>query len=953
MKLSIYVGLRAIAWILTEGSDIIKHGIKRVNISFDNYYEYIAGLPVSKRINRRMKKQMRRNLWRRRSRKKQLEKFLSRMGERLKLHRNELLQLRVQALERPLTNDEFVTVILDLMRKRGYKSQRGVNDNENSDYLQAIAQHETNLSQYRSIAEYLLSMESYRNVIFTRESYVAEFEKIMEAQKVVPETRKKLRYLLYYQRPLRKGKVGKCRYEKNREVTHGSHPLYQELRVWRDVMNIELYDREMNEIEIDNEQRKRWADRLMRGQDLTKAACAKDLGFKTSAGLTWYSGKVIPGHPLWKVLGELNIKNLGSHTLEELWRDMHSAKDDAQLNHLLEWKYKFLPAERMVLVDLDLSKLGYAELSTKAVRKLLPQLKAYKTLKEALIDTYGETDFENVALRNVVLEQHYASYAALVKAVRAKFDIKEVNVELDSLLKLGNKGRKALAQNKRKDDKERKKYEQYSDYELKKIQLWEESGKRSPYEPEKEVSLEELLTDAYNLDHVVPKSKLFERSNMNQVICPTHLNEQKGRMTGMEFAEKLGITEAYLQLAEQLPEGKKALMLMRTDDIPTDWISRRVNSDYNTKCFVALTKDLPTLNVPNKLINRYSREWYGSLYNEQDARYFLMKALTIANMSQETIGYFDNLKTNSEGVSSAGVYALLPALNVVDDLSKTPVFMPRIKYSRKTPFGYTPRFALHQETIFGRREVNRRNAKGEIVTEYFYKVRQPVSKLSPAMVRKIMDKAIRELIEQRIAEKGSHEAGIESLSEEPVLHNGKPVMRVSVMQSGEKLIALRSKGPNGKIAPKGTYAEPVDFVYSEKNRYLRFYVDENGKVQKQTEALVHWIDQLNGMVRPVNIFDLGIELQENDIVELHGQRWYVIGASESLTLRPVYCLSATETYKLKAEDYKELKKLKVNQLGELINAMQIGNTKVGIMQKKTFDFTEYGKPTAEAEAKLK
>jgi len=57
MKLSIYVNLRSLAWVITQASAVIAKGIKRVNIDFDTYYEFIAGLPVSKRQNRRNKRQ--------------------------------------------------------------------------------------------------------------------------------------------------------------------------------------------------------------------------------------------------------------------------------------------------------------------------------------------------------------------------------------------------------------------------------------------------------------------------------------------------------------------------------------------------------------------------------------------------------------------------------------------------------------------------------------------------------------------------------------------------------------------------------------------------------------------------------------------------------------------------------------------------------------------------------
>src|SRR5690606_26564544 len=100
MKLNIYIGLRAIAYIITEGVNVVKHGIKRVNISFDNYYEFLAGQTVTKRINKRMKAQARRNLWRYKSRKSNLKKLLkSAFGcEPQNLTRTQNLQLRVKGL---------------------------------------------------------------------------------------------------------------------------------------------------------------------------------------------------------------------------------------------------------------------------------------------------------------------------------------------------------------------------------------------------------------------------------------------------------------------------------------------------------------------------------------------------------------------------------------------------------------------------------------------------------------------------------------------------------------------------------------------------------------------------------------------------------------------------------------------------------------------------------------
>lgn len=928
MKLSVYCGLRAIAYIITDGINVVKHGIKRVNISYENYYEFIAGLPVSKRISRRLKRQARRNLWRYKSRRERLQKLLMQEFNCKPTNRTRTanLLIRVKALTEIVTAQELVDIICQLQNKRGYKSLRGVSDNENSEYLKEIEQHQQKLQQYRSIAEYLLTTDSSKNIVFMRQSYEQEFNAIMDMQATFhlnlaqgEKLRERIYNLIYFQNPLKKGKVGKCCYERNREVCHASNPVYQEFRIWRDIHNIQILDIEKNEIEISFEQRKKWFDKCFAGTNITKASCLKDLGLKKPTQYSWYSGKVIAGNPIAKAFSELKI-----HEPElVLWQDLFSATDNDRLAKLLHRKYQFSDYQINELCDLELKKLGYADFSMKAIRKLLPHLQEGMKLKEAILHVYGKVDFESVALRNVVLEQHFASCKALIDVLQKEFDIDEVQFEIDHLLKQGNKGRKAIAQGKRKDEKFEKQHPKLSQYNRIKLQLWEESGGISPYEPDVIIDKKDLFSDKYNLDHVVPKSKLFERSYTNQVLCPRHLNEKKGRMTGIDFAKELNIEEQYRDAVSKFPENKQQYLLMSEDDIPDNWISRRQNSDYNTKCFATLFKG--AVNIPNKLINRYTGQWLQNKYSEQDARYYLCKAWVMANMSADTVAYFDNIKNESGNIDSVSVYDIQPGLMEID-MDNYLVAMPKIKFSRKTNFGYSPRFALHQESIFGQRIRKSRNAKGEIVEELFYKIRQPVSKLTPPMVEKIMDKAIREKIQERIARKANHDDGIASLMEEPATHNGKPIHRVSVMQNAEKIYPLHSTDGKGNTAKFAAHERKIDFVFSDKNRFLKVWIDDKGKVKRETVTLMEWMNNLNQQLETTYEYPVML-LQENDIVELHGRYWFVIGASESMALRPVTTLSATDTYKVKVDDWKEMEKVIVNQLGQIISKQSLyGNS---------------------------
>ena len=227
MKASIYVNLRSIGWVVTNGTEIVDRGIKRVNVDYDTYYEFVAGLPVSKRTSRRTKRSMRRNISRRKCRRNQLLKIYQHV-QPLNLGREDQLKLRVRALDKKLSDAELLTVLLALQKKRGYKNMRGLSNAETSEYLSVIKNHEENLTNYRSIAEYLLTLPTSKGVIFTRESHEKEFDIIAEKQNI---TNPKIRKAIYFQRPLRKGKVAKCKLESDRTVCHYSHPDYQAFRI--------------------------------------------------------------------------------------------------------------------------------------------------------------------------------------------------------------------------------------------------------------------------------------------------------------------------------------------------------------------------------------------------------------------------------------------------------------------------------------------------------------------------------------------------------------------------------------------------------------------------------------------------------------------------------------------------------------------------------------------------
>ena len=92
-------------------------------------------------------------------------------------------------------------------------------------------------------------------------------------------------------------------------------------------------------------------------------------------------------------------------------------------------------------------------------------------------------------------------------------------------------------------------------------------------------------TDSYDVEHIIPKSRLFDDSMSNKTLCESEINRDKGNMTAFDFMERQGpfALEAYMERVNALhndygiKKGKFLKLKMKLDDIPNDFISRQLN----------------------------------------------------------------------------------------------------------------------------------------------------------------------------------------------------------------------------------------------------------------------------------------------------------------------------------------------------------------------------------------
>ncbi len=144
--------------------------------------------------------------------------------------------------------------------------------------------------------------------------------------------------------------------------------------------------------------------------------------------------------------------------------------------------------------------------------------------------------------------------------------------------------------------------------ELTKYKLWLEQKYRSPY-TNRAISLSKLFTPAYEIEHVIPRSRFFDDSFSNKVICEAEVNKRKSNMLGFEFINNCGgeviycpalgdvrvlTADEYTQFVKDhysnnRPKAKKLM----ADDIPEEFLQRQMNDTrYISKVVIGMLSNI-------------------------------------------------------------------------------------------------------------------------------------------------------------------------------------------------------------------------------------------------------------------------------------------------------------------------------------------------------------------------
>ena len=261
------------------------------------------------------------------------------------------------------------------------------------------------------------------------------------------------------------------------------------------------------------------------------------------------------------------------------------------------------------LYRLDFVKPGYGNKSAKFICKLLPQLQqglgyseacaavGYRHSNSPTSEEIAErTLLEKIPLlqrnelRQPLVEKILNQMINLVNALKAEYGVDEVRVELARELKMSREERERMTrqngQRKEANDKVAERIRQCGLYPTKpriqKYMLWEEAGKVCMY-CGRSIEEEQCLNgDDMEVEHIIPKSVLYDDSYGNKTCACHECNQTKGNRTALEYIRAKGWETKYMERINDLLKEKKISyskhqrLRWLKEDIPSDFLERQL-----------------------------------------------------------------------------------------------------------------------------------------------------------------------------------------------------------------------------------------------------------------------------------------------------------------------------------------------------------------------------------------
>jgi CRISPR-associated endonuclease Csn1 len=302
----------------------------------------------------------------------------------------------------------------------------------------------------------------------------------------------------------------------------------------------------------------------------------------------------------------------------QLWHLVYTVEDDHVLVENLKNKFHMPESYAKALLNVRIEP-NYGSLSARAMRKIIPHLEAGNEYSEATIfagySSHSKSSLtketnegrelaeklelvKKNSLRNPVVEKILNQTINVVNAIieSEKFGRPdEIRIELARELRANNEQRKRMTADiasatKAHEDIRLKLREEFKLHRVTKndvirYKLWQEVGCISLYTGAP-IPASDLFTNKYDIEHIIPQSRLFDDSFSNKTLCERALNIEKGNQTAFSFLQqKLSPIEfdQYVARVKELgkdgkiKKSKMDKLLFTNEQIPEDFIARQLN----------------------------------------------------------------------------------------------------------------------------------------------------------------------------------------------------------------------------------------------------------------------------------------------------------------------------------------------------------------------------------------
>lgn len=442
---------------------------------------------------------------------------------------------------------------------------------------------------------------------------------------------------IFHQRPLKPSThaVGNCEFFPKRRRAARASFVFQRSQILQYLNTLSVFHPDHGTNKLTPEQISCLANELDRVDELSWDGARKVLGLSSEWTFSDEPGSTKRGR---KVRGRQSIK--GNRTsaamrkaLGAKWDSFSSAQQENIIHRLLTCRnlkdiapglkrdFGLSNEELYNVVTAEIPE-GYGNHSTKVLRMIEPYLLQGFVYSEAL-ERAGLREPNTSTERAVVEAADYAKAPtninnpivsrAVQKAIKVANSIIEkygkpdvIRVELARDVARTNKQREKVWKIQDENNKERERAAKelsqqglpVNEKNIEKVRLWWEANCTSPYEPDKSVTLRQLIED-YDIDHIVPRSRCWDNSLFNRTICPMSVNLHKGDRTPYEAfghdEERWKRIEVHVNNLKKM-DSKKRQRILRKQWEDTDFTNNALsNTSYISR---EVMKALKLLGVP-------------------------------------------------------------------------------------------------------------------------------------------------------------------------------------------------------------------------------------------------------------------------------------------------------------------------------------------------------------------